>query len=256
MSLPTAFAQTSDARELVRQSVLNYEKAWRAGMQWSYTQTDVNCVDGTKEVDVSQVVPLDGTPYQRLIGKNGHSLSPEEQRTEDGKYQKELRRRRSESSATRLARIEKYEKERAFLLEIPGAYDFRVAGEDLVGGRPAWVIHMTPHPGFEPTMTHGGMLKHIEGKLWIDKKEVQWSKAEADVIDNVTVGFILARIGPGAHITLDFSRISDKLWVPKEITIKGEARILLVHNKKLDEELSFSDYHLPAGSAGEQFARR
>lgn len=242
---PSAHAQTPDARELVRQSVLNYEKAWRAGMQWSYTQTDVTREDGTREVDVSQVIPLDGTPYQRLIGKNGHALTQEEQRKEDDKYQKELHRRGVESPGTRQARIQKYEKERGFLVEIPAAYDFRLVGEDLLAGRSAWVVKMTPHPGFEPTMTHAGMLKHIDGRLWIDKKDVQWSRAEADVIDNVSVGLILARIGPGAHISLEFTRISDKLWVPKEITIKGEARILLVHNKNLDEELSFSAWRWP-----------
>ena len=70
------------------------------------------------------------------------------------------------------------------------------------------------------------------------------------------IGLIVARIAPGAHITLDFARMSDSLWVPKGMTIKGEARILLVHSKNLNEELKFSNYTLQTPSAAAEVARR
>jgi hypothetical protein len=253
-ALTAAHAQQPDATELIRQSIQNYDKAWRSGMRWSYTQTDVTYVDGKKEVDIASIMPLEGTPYERLISKNGHALSADEQRKEDEKYDRELRRRQNESAAERQARIKKYEKERSFLTDVPKAYNFKLAGEDLVDGRSTWVVELSPRAGFVPTTPHAGLLKHIAGKLWIDKKELQWAKAEADVIDSVSIGLILARIGPGAHIVLDFARVSDSLWVPKQIVIKGEARILLVHNKNLDERLTFSNYHLPDRSAGPEVA--
>jgi hypothetical protein len=255
-AVPVAFAQQPDPKELIRESIENYQKAWRAGMNWSYTQTDVTCVDGKSEVEVSSVIPLDGTHYERLIAKNGHALSPDEQRREDEKYDKELRRRRSESPAERQARIAKYEKERSFLADLPNAYDFKLAGEDLVNGRAAWIVTLAPRPGFEPTAPHAGLLRYIEGKLWIDKKDLMWARAEADVIDSVNIGLIIARIDPGAHITLDFTRMSEALWVPKNITIRGEAKILLVHSKNLNEELTFSDYTLRNPAAAAQVARR
>jgi hypothetical protein len=255
-AVPVAFAQQPDPKQLIRESIQNYEKAWRAGMKWSYTQTDVTCVDGKSQVDLSSVGPLDGTPYERLLSRNGRALSPDEQRKEDEKYDKELRRRRNETPGEREARIHKYEKERSFLVDVPNAYDFRLAGEDLVNGRPAWIVTLTPHAGFEPTTPHAGLLRHIEGKLWIDKKDLMWARAEADVIDGANIGLIVARINPGAHITLDFARMSEALWVPKNITIKGEARILLVHSKNLNEELTFSNYTLQNPAASAQVARK
>jgi len=256
-SIPAAFAQTPDANTLIRESIQNYDKAWRAGMRWSYMQTDVTCSGGVKEVDVSSVIPLEGTPYERLITKNGHALSAEEQRKEDEKYDKELHKRQSESAEARAARISKYEKERAFLVDIPNAYNFKVVGQDTVNGRAAWVVELLPKPGFEPTTAHGALLKHIEGKLWIDQKDLQWAKAEATVIGTISIGLILARIGEGAHITLELSRVTDGLWMPKEITINGTARVLLVHNKNLDEQLTFSHYHLQSGAGtGPQLAAR
>ena len=223
-------------------------------MQWSYTQTDVTYVDGKQEVDVSSVIPLEGTPYERLLTKDGRALTPDEKRREDEKYDRELRRRQAESTSERSARIRKYEKERAFLADLPNAYNFKLLGEDLVNGRPAWMVQLTPRAGFAPTTQHGSLLKHIEGELWIDKKDLQWAKAEANVIDTVSIGVILARIGPGAHITLSFERVSDALWLPKDINIKGEARVLLVHNKDLDEHLTFAEYHYRGGSSAEEVA--
>jgi len=239
-----AFGCQVDAKALVIQSVKNYERAWRQGMNWSYTQTDVTVTDGEKEVDVSQVAPLDGTPYERLISKNGHALTPEEQKKEDEKYDRELKKRENETPEERRARIAKYEKERAFLKDVPSAYDYQCIGDEPVNGRGAWVIKLTPRPDFVPTTSHGALLKHIEGKLWIDKQDMQWAKAEADVVSTVSIGFILARIGPGAHINMDFTRISDDLWVPRDIVVKGAARVLLVHTKNLDENLTFSNYRL------------
>jgi hypothetical protein len=252
-TIPAA-GQKPDARALIRQSIQNYDKSWRSAMQWSYTQTDVTWVEGKQEVDVSSVIPLEGTPYERLLTKDGRALTPEEKRKEDEKYDRELRRRQTEPRSERTARIRKYEKERSFLADLPNAYNFRLLGDELVGARPAWLVELSPRPGFAPMTQHGGLLKHIAGKLWIDKKDLQWAKAEADVIDTVSIGVILARIGPGAHINLNFERISDALWLPKEINIKGAARVLLVHTKDLDEHLTFADYHYRGGQSVEEVA--
>jgi hypothetical protein len=253
---PSLLGQQPDVKALIRQSIGNYDKAWRAGMQWGYTQRDVTCSDGKTEVATSEILPLEGTPYERVVSKNGKPLTPDEQRKEDDKYQKALRERREESPDERRARIDKYEKERGFLKDLPNAYDFKLVGDDVVDGRPAWIVTLTPRPGFVPTAPHADLLKHIQGKLWIDKQDLQWARAEADVIDTISIGLILARIGPGAKITLDMDPVSHGLWMPHEITINGVAKVLLVHNKNLDERLTFTNYHpsQPGAPGGAEIA--
>ena len=214
-------------------------------MTWAYTETDVSRKDGKKEVVVSEVIPLEGTPFDRVISKDGKPLSPEEKRKEDEKFAREAQKRKSETPAERQARIRKYENERSFLKDLPNAYDFRIVGEQVVDGRPAWVMSLKPRPYFEPTTSRGGMLKHIEGKLWIDKEDVQWAKAEAHVTEPISIGWIIARIGQGAEIKLDMKRVVNGLWMPEAITIDGRAKVLMVHNKVIDEHMSFSGYHRP-----------
>jgi len=250
--IPAAYGQI-DPKTLVRQSIENYERDWRAAMAWAYTQTTVTTAEDAREIEVLEVAPLDGTPYDRVIMKNGRKLTPEEQRKEDRKYRKALKQRESESPAEREARIRKYENERAFIKDIPNAYTFEVLGEEVVNGRPAWIIEMTPRPDFTPTTPHASMLQHIEGKLWIDKKDVRWAKAEAHVTDTISIGWIVARIARGAHITLEQTRVADGFWMPKEITVNGIARVFMVHTKNLNEQVMFSGYHKEAdASAGKR----
>jgi hypothetical protein len=236
-----AYAQT-DPKALVKQSVENYERDWREALAWCYTQTDITHSDDHDVTAVSEFAPLHGTPFERLISKNGQPLSPDEQRKEDRKYRKAAEARLKESPSEREARLAKYEKERMFIREIPEAYDFTLLGEETVDGRPAWVISLKPHPGFIPQTAHAGLLKHIEGKLWIDKENLQWAKAAANVRDTMSFGVILARIGPGTHFAVEQTRISDNFWMPKQIRISGEAKVLLVHDKSIDENLAYSGY--------------
>jgi hypothetical protein len=243
----TAFSQV-DPKELVRQSIVNYDRDWQAQMSWAWTQTDITVSDDSKETEVSEFAPVGGTPFERLIRKDGLPLTAEEQRKENRKYEKVLREREHESSAERDARIRKYVEERAFVDEIPEAYNFHIVGEEVVEGRPAWVVEMTPRPGFVPTAPHAALLAHMEGKLWIDKQDVQWAKAEAHVIDTISIGWIVARIGPGARFNVEQTRVANGLWMPNRIKINGVAHVLLVHAKNLNEELSYSGYH-EAGSA-------
>jgi len=225
-------------------------------MGWAYTQTDITQADGTKEIEISEVIPLEGTPYERLMVKDGRPLSPEEKRKEDRKLEKAEEQREKESPAEREARIRKYENERAFVKELPDAYNFKSLGEEVVNGRPAFVIEMTPRPGFVPVLPHAAMLQHIEGKLWIDKEDIQWAKAEAHVIDTITIGWIVARIGPGAHFTVEQTKVADGLWMPKHITINGIARVMMVHSKKLNEELQFTGYHEASETAAQNHPAR
>ncbi len=89
-----------------------------------------------KEATVSEMVPLNGTPWERLIMKDGHPLTPEEQRREKRKFERAQKQRESESPAEREARIRKYEDERAFIREIPDAYNFTPCGAKKRGRAP------------------------------------------------------------------------------------------------------------------------
>lgn len=242
IALPVC-GETPDARKLVRQSIENYEHDWHEGIKWSYRQTDVMGKGGDTVTEVSEIGPLYGTPYERLISRNGE-LTPELQKREEEKQAKATRERENETPQQREARIRKFSEDRAFFREIPDAYDFRIVAEPTIEGRPAWEIEMSPRAEYRPKNSRAAMLRHIQGKLWIDKQEVQWVKAEAEVTDTISIGWILARVGPGASFELQQVRVAPNLWLAKKIDVNATAKVLMVHTKDLTEHLTYSDFHL------------
>jgi hypothetical protein len=249
----SAYGQV-DPKQIVTQSIRNYQRDWRAARaNWAWTQTEVTHADEMK-VDVTEVTPLAGTPYERLVLKDGHPLTSAEQRKEDRKYEKALQQRENETPSEREERIHKYENERAFAKDVPEAFNFKLLGDEVVDGRPAWVIGMTPRPEFTPSEPHSSMLGHIEGKLWIDKEDVQWAKAEAQVSDTIGIGWILARIGPGTRFTVEQTRVENGLWMPRRITIAGAAHVMMLFSKPIAEEITYAGYRKDGSVSADKHA--
>jgi len=240
----SAYCADPNPRELVARSISNYDKDWKAALDFTYTEHEVtkDAAGHAKTVEISQVSVLNGTPYSRIIGKNGHPLTGEEARRENEKYQKTLSIRDKETPEQRARRIRKYEEERRFLHEIPDAFNMKLLGYETVAGRPNYVIALTPKPGYVPQSKNARMFSDIEGKLWIDQQDLRWTQAEANVINTISIGWVLARIGPGAHITMKQVKVDGEHWMPKEIDVNGSARIMLVRSRNLDQTISFADY--------------
>jgi len=231
-------------RELVAQSISNYDKDWSAALDFTYTEHEVtkDSAGRPKTTEISQVSVLNGTPYSRLIGKNGHPLTGEEARRENEKYQKTLSLRDHETPEQRVRRVNKYAEERRFLHEIPNAFNMKLLGHETLAGRSNYVIALTPKPGYVPQSKNARMFSDIEGKLWMDEHDLRWTQAEANVINTISIGWVLARIGPGAHITMKQVKVDGEHWMPKEIDVNGSARIMLVKSRNLDQTISFADY--------------
>ena len=109
---------------------------------------------------------VNGVPFDELVERNGQPPKDGDLRRENEKLEK-LKR---ETAAQRTERVRNEEKENASLVrEIPKAFDFQLVGEDLVNGRPAYILQATPHPGYQPQGKYGKMFAKVEGRLWVDK---------------------------------------------------------------------------------------
>jgi hypothetical protein len=240
----TALCADTNPVEILTRSIVNYQKDWQASLNYTYTERDVtkDAAGRPKTTDVSQVTVIDGTPYSRLIAKNGHPLSGEEARHEEEKYKRTLAERDHESTEQRARRLRKHAEQWQFLAEIPEAFTIKMVGRETIAGRPNHVLSLTPRDGYVPKSKYARVFPSVQGKLWIDEEDLRWTKAEADVIDTLSIGWILARIGQGAHITIKQIKVEDQHWMPKELDINGSARIMLVKSRSLGETVSYSDY--------------
>ena len=233
--------------EIIRRSIVAADRGWKAQQSYKYTERDEERhVDSrgklkSENVDVTRVVFVNGAPFEETIGHNGGPPTPAEKR----KDQEKLRKLKAETPAERNLRLQKEKENRAFLQEVPEAFNFRVVGTEQIGGRPAWVIEPTPKPGYHARTKYGKMFSKVRGKLWVDQQDYGWVKVEAAVTEPIPMGLFLAKIQRGSHILFEQTRVADGIWLPKRIEVKAAAKVLFVMNYTTDELITYSDY-LPA----------
>jgi hypothetical protein len=101
--------------------------------------------------DTWEAMSLYGETFLRLIRKNGEELAPEKARAEQARFDKAVKKRAHETPENRQNAERRFQAERdACREEFMRTFDFRLAGQEVVGGRPSWVIDASPVPKSAP----------------------------------------------------------------------------------------------------------
>jgi len=242
------YVRVLDAGQIVRQSVSATERSWQARDQYIYMQHDddrrLDSLGQVKSQNVSltRVTLVNGARLEQLVEHNGQLPSAEEQKKNDQDFEK-LKR---ETPEEQTARFRKDQENRSFLRDVIEAFDFRLIGEELVDGRPAYVLQVTPHPGYRGRGKYGRMFNKVEGKLWVDKQDFGWIKVDGQVTQSFSMGLFVARVLRGSHIILEQTCVGDAVWVPKRLEVRANARILFLKSLGIDRILTYSDYRRAA----------
>lgn len=244
-------AGADTAADVVRKSLEREGRNWERAKDYTFQEKAVQReVDPSGKVtktesELIDVTILYGRPIRRVVEKNGKPLSDKDKAKEDERFNKELEKRRKETSEENTRERRRYEENRArqrqFAKEVPEAFNFTQLADDQIGGKPVYVIRAEPKAGYRPRDMRAKFLPKIHGKLWIDKESLEWVKIEAETTDTISFGWFLARVGPGAQMRFEQQRVNDQVWLPSHVFIKLDARALF---KKLrgDIEVTYSNY--------------
>ncbi len=157
-----------------------------------------------------------------------------------------MAQRRGETDAARAKRIAEWEKKRRDfrepLLEIPHAFNLRIAGEETVNGEETWIIEALPRPGYNPGKGFARFFPKVKGRFWISKRDYAWVKADAEVLDTISYGFILARLQKGSRLHFEQARVHGDVWVPKLIEANAALRLALFKRMHTGYEITYKDY--------------
>jgi hypothetical protein len=250
--ITVAAAWAQDPHELVRRSIAQDQLDWvrMKDYTWQAHSVEKHLDSHGKVVSTKreswETLMLDGQPYRRTLERDGKPLSPEEQRSEQKKLDRETRRLSTETGVEMQGRMEEAIKRRrrefAFLSEIPDLLDLRFEGDSIIGGRSVWVVSGTPRPGAKAKSGDAKMLLKVRGRMWIDKATYQWARVEAETTDTISWGLFLARLNSGSKMTFEQTEVTSELWFPKRLLLTGSGRIGLIKRIALDEEIEWSNY--------------
>ena len=235
-----------DVQTIIQRSVEANTGDWKAAPDYAYFERDRQGT-GTTTFEVSMIL---GSPYRRLAAVNGKQLSSKDQEKERQKLGEAIVQRRNESEWERAQRIAKCQRDRKrdhlLMEQLTKAFDFRLLGEQELGGHDVYALQATPHAGYKPPNTEAQVLTGMQGELWIDKKTFQWVRVEAEVTHPVSIEGFLARVEPGTRFELEKMPVTGDVWLPTHFAMNSRSRILFLFSHKTQEEETYFDYEKTA----------
>lgn len=245
-------ANTPSVEEIMERSLKASERNWRIAEDYAWRETrnfqrlDKDGSTKDHESKTYDVTMIEGKEYERLVMEDGEPLSPEKDRKEQEKLDKEVAKLQNESPSQREKRLrkdkEEKEEQEAMFRAIPKAFILRIVGEERVEGREAWVLDATPRPGFKPSSRRTSWLTKMGGRLWIDKQNYIWLKAEVETLETLTFGLVLARVGKGSTMHFEQQFVNGEVWVPRRTEVHFDARLALLAKVRGIAEILYTDY--------------
>jgi hypothetical protein len=196
----------------------------------------------SREVETYDTIITGGRPYRRLIARDDKPLSPDEEKKERAKQEKEALARSHETPKQQREKAAagdaRRRKNRELTQQAFKAFDFRVVEEDAS----QWVLALTPKHEYKASSADTEILRHLKGKLWISKKDLVWTRFDAEVIDSISFGLVLARLEQGSHIAAERKKINDEVWMAGDVSGGGAAKIAMVKKVRVEFDVSSKNF--------------
>ena len=185
---------------------------------------------------------LGGQLVRREVKKDGHPLSPGEQKKEDDRVEKHIREyeKKHGEEGEDAARKKKEQADISTFLRVskftsPRRGEFR---EHAV-----IVFDFAPNPDYKPQNKTEDLLHKLVGTLWVDDQARQVVRLEAHLSDTFKLaGGLLASVRKGASLVMEQARTNEEVWLPSYVEAHFSARLLLFASALGDYTSRFSDY--------------
>ncbi len=243
-------ARSNAARSIVARAVTADDRSDRLARDYTYRLHDeIRELDATGAVKsvhstLDEVLYIGGKRYFRPLEKDGKPIPAAQDRSEQAKLDRaaaEAGRLSPAEHDRRLAAAESERaRQRAQFKDVPDAFDFKLLGETAIAGRPAYEISATPRPDYHGQFRN--ILHNVRGTFWIDKQDSSWVRIEADVLQPFSLGWFLARVAAGTHLSYETMRVNGEIWAPKRVSLQASARLMLLKKLRVEQELTFGDY--------------
>jgi hypothetical protein len=182
----------------------------------------------SREYDVFWV---EGVPVHKLTSKDGRPLSPEDQKKESDRIDKEVAKAKE-----RLAKAEASGKPTdpdgndevtvSRLLELGS---FSNARRVMLNGRATIAVDYTGDPKAKTRNRLEGVIRDMAGTVWVDEQDRAIARLEGHFLNTFKIGAgLVANIQKGTSFSLEQRKVNDEVWLPVEANGRGAARMLLL----------------------------
>jgi hypothetical protein len=188
---------------------------------------------------------INGVPVNKLVKKDGRELTPDEQKKESERLDKEVAKAR-----------EKKEKGDAQGKETtPRGDDMITASRILelgtftnprrvtLDGRDTIVVDYAGDPKAKTRNRGEEVIRDLVGTVWIDEQDKVIRKSEGHFLNAFKIGGgLVANIRKDSSFAMEQKKINGEVWLPAKIEGQGAIRVLLFANFNGSMQVQMSDY--------------
>lgn len=215
--------------------------AGRISLERIEVETDLDSDGRRKKSERKRYVVLmdrRGMVERELLEVDGRAATAEERET--SRREDEKRRRASLKAGDVRSDEEELLSGRVPLLDLYHRLQFRLLGEELLDGRPTFVVEFRPKPNLVSRTIRDRVLNAFAGKAWIDVAEIQVRRIDGRLTAPVKVlGGALLDL-KGVRLLYETREVLPGTWAPcrEEIGITATAGMFLPFRREIRFEFS------------------
>lgn len=185
-----------------------------------------------KEDKTYRVFPTGTGTIKLLLREGEREVDAAAYRTQLAGLARELERAMNPGSDVQRPKVRKFERRRSERREQVDAtleaFRARWLGREEVNGRMAAKIELTPNPDFRPKTRNAGFFQHVRALVWVDERDEQLARVEAEIIRDISVGGgVLGKLYRGGTFRMEQRPAEGGVWVPVRYQFDFEGRKFL-----------------------------
>jgi hypothetical protein len=188
---------------------------------------------------------LEGVPVNKLVKKDGRELTPDEQKKESERIDKEVAsaRAKKEKGDAKGKETSPRGDDMITASRIFELGTFSNPRRVSLDGRDTIVVDYAGDPKAKTRNRGEEVIRDLVGTVWIDEQDKVIRKSEGHFLNAFKIGGgLVANIRKDSSFAMEQKKVNGEVWLPAKIEGQGAIRILLFANFNGSMQVQMSDY--------------
>ena len=222
--------------ELLHDVEHNQDAADAAAKDYTYhvheEQQDLDGKGNLKKTETrdAESFRVDGVLVNRTVAKNGKPLTPDEQKKEADRIDKEVAKQKEHRDKLKVEgkSTDNNGEQVLTLARILQLGTFTNERRVNLNNRPTIAIDYQGDPNAKTKTRFETVFRDIVGTVWVDEQDRTIAQLQGHFVDDFKIaGGLLADVKKGSTFHATFRKINEEAWLPEQFDGEGHIRLLL-----------------------------
>ncbi len=178
------------------------------------------------ETEESDIFYVAGARIRRITRRDGKDLTPDEQKKETERIDKEIARAKEKHEKS-----SDEDRDTVTVSRFLELGSFSNARRLSLNGRDTIAVDFTGNPKAKTQTRFEGAIHNMEGTVWVDEQDRSLRKIRGRFVNPFKVGGgLLADVRKDSSFEAEWTKVNGEVWLPSTVSGQGAIRVLLLLN--------------------------